>query len=200
MDEKKNQEALNTLHGTHALALKICWSMDEKYSMEDIEKIHKEISDIKGNILNFLSDRDYLIEIVGLYHGLTLKNVEDNYNLSNDLESTQNALQKSMVQIEQLQNRSQGSLTPSYIWNIHPMDEIIYVTKEEPHVMVEDEVHVDMQVLKRLHSNTKETKHLFLFRGIMSCLLVRVAQPWRRQMISQKMDQPIMDNMHSKFW
>ena len=71
--------------------------MEEKYSLEDIEKIQKEISDIKGNLLKLLSDRYYLIEIVGLYHGITFKNVEDNYNLSNNLESTQNALQKSMV-------------------------------------------------------------------------------------------------------
>ena len=70
--------------------------------MEDIENIQKELSNIKGNILNLISDRDYLIDIVGLYHGLTLKNVEDNDKLSNELESTQNALQKYMVQIEQL--------------------------------------------------------------------------------------------------
>ena len=83
MDEKKIQEALNTLHGTHALVSKICWSMEEKYSMEDIEKIQKAISDIKGNILNLLSGRDYLIELVHLYCGLTLKKVEDNYKISN---------------------------------------------------------------------------------------------------------------------
>ena len=50
MDENKIQEALNTLHGTHALVLKICWSMEEKYSMDDVEKIQKAISNIKGNI------------------------------------------------------------------------------------------------------------------------------------------------------
>ena len=87
MDENKIQEALNTLHGTHALVSKICWRMEEKYSLEDIEKIQKEISDIKGNILKLISERDYLIDIVGLYHGLTLKNVEDNDKLSNELES-----------------------------------------------------------------------------------------------------------------
>ena len=63
------------------------------------------------------------------------------------MESTQNALQKYMVHIEQLQGRLQGSFTPSYISNNHSMAENIYVTKEEPHVMVEYEVHVDMQVL-----------------------------------------------------
>ena len=39
--------------------------------MEDIEKIKKEISNMKGNFLNLIFDRDYLIELVGLYHGIT---------------------------------------------------------------------------------------------------------------------------------
>ena len=50
MDHNNIQDSLNTLHGTHALVSKICWSMEEKYSMEDIEKIEKAISNIKGNI------------------------------------------------------------------------------------------------------------------------------------------------------
>ena len=81
MDEKNIQEALKTLHATHNSVLKICWIMEEKYSMEDIENIQKAISNTKGNILNFLSDRDYLIELVGFYHGLTLNNVEENDKL-----------------------------------------------------------------------------------------------------------------------
>ena len=77
-----------------------------------------------------------------------MNKVQDNDKLSNELESTQNALQKYMVHIEQHQERLQGSFTPSYISNVHSMAEIIYVTKEEPHVLVEHEVHVDMQVLE----------------------------------------------------
>ena len=53
-----------------------------------------------------------------------------------------------MVRIEQLQERLQGSFTPCGISNNHSMAETIYVTKEEPDVMVEHEVHVDMQVLE----------------------------------------------------
>ena len=75
MDENKIQEALNTLHVTHDFVSKICWSMEEKHSMDSIEKIQKEISDIKGNILNLIYNRDYLIDIVGFYHGITLNNV-----------------------------------------------------------------------------------------------------------------------------
>ena len=88
------------------------------------------------------------MSLLVFYHGLTLNNVEDNHKLSNELESTQNALQKYIVQIDQIQERLQGSFTPSYISNMHPMAEIIYVTNKEPHMMVEHEVHVDMQVLK----------------------------------------------------
>ena len=53
-----------------------------------------------------------------------------------------------MVQIEQLQERLQGFFTPSYISNSLSMAKIIYVTKEECHVMVEHEVHVDIHVLE----------------------------------------------------
>ena len=73
-----------------------------------------------------------------------MKNVEYNDKLSNELAPTQNALQKYMAHIEQIKERLQGSFTPSYISKNHSMAEIIYVTKEEPHVMVEHEVHVDM--------------------------------------------------------
>ena len=47
--------------------------MEEKSSMEDMEKIQKSISNTKGNILSFHSDRDYLLELIEMYHGMTLK-------------------------------------------------------------------------------------------------------------------------------
>ena len=56
MDEKNIQEALNILHGTHDLVSKTFWSMEEKYCMEDIKKIQKEISNIKGNFFNLISN------------------------------------------------------------------------------------------------------------------------------------------------
>ena len=64
MDENKIQEALNNLNDTHYFVSKNCWSMEDKYYIKDIKKIQKEISDIKGNILNVLSDIDYLIDLV----------------------------------------------------------------------------------------------------------------------------------------
>ena len=38
MSECKIKEALHTLHGTHALMKNLCWKLEEKYSMEDMEK------------------------------------------------------------------------------------------------------------------------------------------------------------------
>ena len=53
-----------------------------------------------------------------------------------------------MVQIDQLQERLQGSFTPTYMSNNYSMVERNYVTNEEAHVMVEDEVHVGMHVIE----------------------------------------------------
>ena len=91
--EKKIQEALNTLHGTPALVLKICCSMEEKSSMEDMEKIQKEIPNTKGNIQSLISDRDYLLDIFEMYHAITLKYVEENDNLTKELKSTHDSLE-----------------------------------------------------------------------------------------------------------
>ena len=88
MDEKNIQEALKTLHGTHDLVSKIYWSMEEKYSMENMEKIHREMLDTKGNFFNLLSNIDYLIDIISLYHGITLKDENENGKLSKELKST----------------------------------------------------------------------------------------------------------------
>ena len=59
MDESKIQEALKTLHGTHALVSKICWSMEDKYSIEDIEKIQNKYPMLKVIFLVL-----FLIEII----------------------------------------------------------------------------------------------------------------------------------------
>ena len=52
--------------------------MEETSFIEDMEKIQKAISNTKGNILSFLSDRDYLLELVEMYRGMTLKYEEEN--------------------------------------------------------------------------------------------------------------------------
>ena len=93
MVEKKIQETLNNLHGTHDFVSKKFWNMEDKYSMEDIEKIQRGISNIKCSFLKFLYDRCYLINLVGLYHGINSKIIEYHDNHSNGLQSTKNALQ-----------------------------------------------------------------------------------------------------------
>ena len=71
MDEQTIQEALKALHGIHVLVSKIYWNMEETSSMEDMEKIQKAISNTKGNISSLLSDINYLLELVEMYHGVT---------------------------------------------------------------------------------------------------------------------------------
>ena len=69
MSECKIKEALHTLHGTHALMTNHCWKLEDKYSMEDMEKFQKSMTSIKGNFLHFLSDRDSFLELVDFLYG-----------------------------------------------------------------------------------------------------------------------------------
>ena len=89
MDEQKIQEALKILHGKHALVSRICWIMEETYSMEDMEKIQKAISNTKCNILSFLFDRSYLIGLVEMLHEDSIRDNEDICKLEHELNSTQ---------------------------------------------------------------------------------------------------------------
>ena len=75
--------------------------------MEDMEKFHKAMTRTKGNFLQFISNRDSLIELVDLLYGESLKDEEDIFNLTQELfttqdslKSTQCALQESKMEIE----------------------------------------------------------------------------------------------------
>ena len=48
----------------------ICWKLEEKYSLEDMEKFQKAMTRTKGNLIEFLSDRDNLLELVELLYVL----------------------------------------------------------------------------------------------------------------------------------
>ena len=89
MSERKVKEALHTLHGTHSLMIDLCWNLEERYSMEDMEKFQKAMTSTKGNFLQLLSDRDSLLELVELLHEASLKDEEENYNLTKELLTTQ---------------------------------------------------------------------------------------------------------------
>ena len=41
--------------------------------MEEMEKIHKAIPNTKGNILSLIYNRDYLLDLVDMYHGVALR-------------------------------------------------------------------------------------------------------------------------------
>ena len=84
-----------------------------------MEKIHKAIPNTKGNILSLIYNRDYLLDLVDMYHGVTLRDAEENENLAkgfmsthDSLESFRKALQESQMQNEQLDKNLQISLSP----------------------------------------------------------------------------------------
>ena len=66
------------LHGTYALMTKLCWNLEEKSSIEDIEKFQKAMTSTKGNFLQLLFDRDNLLELMELLYGASLKDEEEN--------------------------------------------------------------------------------------------------------------------------
>ena len=99
----------------------ISWRLDEKYSMEYIEKFQKAAIRIKGNFLHFLSNRDGLLELFELLYRESFKDEEDIFNLTQELlttqdslKSTQCALQESKMEVEQLHEKLQKSYLPSY--------------------------------------------------------------------------------------
>ena len=66
MNEKKIQEALSILCDTQALVSNSCWratSLEEPSFLEDMEKIQREMCNIKGNFMSLLFDRKNVIEI-----------------------------------------------------------------------------------------------------------------------------------------
>ena len=87
MSECNIKEAVYTLHGTYALMKNICWKLEEKYSMEYLEKFQKAMTSTKGKFLQLLSDRDNLLELVELVHGKSMKD-EKNYKLNDVLMTT----------------------------------------------------------------------------------------------------------------
>ena len=73
MSECKIKEVLHTLHGTHVLMKNLCWKLEEKSSMEDMDKFQKAMTNTKGNFLQLLFDNDNLLELVELLYGASLK-------------------------------------------------------------------------------------------------------------------------------
>ena len=77
MSECKIKEALHTLHRTSALMTNLCWNLEEKHSIEDMEKFQKAMIITKGNFLQLFSDRDSRLELVELLYGASLKDEEE---------------------------------------------------------------------------------------------------------------------------
>ena len=57
MSERDIQEALNMLHDTQALVSNSCWkvsSLEEPSFLKYMEKIQREMCNIKGNLMSFI--------------------------------------------------------------------------------------------------------------------------------------------------
>ena len=60
MSERDIQESLSILHDTQALVSNSCWratSLEEPSFLEDMEKIQREMCNIKGNFMSFIFNR-----------------------------------------------------------------------------------------------------------------------------------------------
>ena len=72
MDEKNIQKAVHLLQDTDSSVAHQCWiaaSLEDQSSLESKEDMWKALSTIQGEFLQFLSDRDDLIDIVDVFQG-----------------------------------------------------------------------------------------------------------------------------------
>ena len=90
------------------------WIVEDKSSIADMEKFHKALTSTKGNFLQFLSDRDSLLELVELFYRESLKDedkickiTQELLTTQDSLKSTQCALQESKMEIEKLHEKLQ---------------------------------------------------------------------------------------------
>ena len=70
----------------------ICWNLEDKYSIKDMEKFQNAMASTKRNFLQLLFDRDNLLELVELLYGESLKDEEYICNLTQGLLTTQDSL------------------------------------------------------------------------------------------------------------
>ena len=71
MDEKNIQKDLHLLQDIHSSVAHQCWivaSLEDQYSLESKEEMQKALPTIQGELLQLISDRDDLIEIVYVFH------------------------------------------------------------------------------------------------------------------------------------
>ena len=148
----------------------LCWNLEDKYSIKDMNKFQKSMTSTKGNFLQLLFDRDSFLELVELLHGSYLKDEEKNYKITQELLTTQDslnntqcALQESKMEIEQLHEELQIFHLPSYTPFIHlHKDYWILDHMEEYHEMVDHEMHSVLHVLEDYANNLDENQALDL--------------------------------------
>ena len=66
VNENNIQEALLIIHDTQALVSNSCWratSLEEPSFLEDMEKIQREMCNIKGNFMSLIFDRKNVLDL-----------------------------------------------------------------------------------------------------------------------------------------
>ena len=107
MNEINIHEALRILHDTKSLVSDYFWkvsSLEEPSFLEDMEKIQREICNIKGNFMSFLFDRKNFTELIEWLHESYFNNNEDIHKLK--------------IQNEQLLERLQDTCSSSYVSDV----------------------------------------------------------------------------------
>ena len=95
MNNKKIQEALAILQVTSTCVSLLAWrddSMEAQTSNGIIEKIQKETSTTKVNLMCFLSYRSQLMDLVEMLHEASIRDNEEICKLKYKLISTQGSL------------------------------------------------------------------------------------------------------------
>ena len=81
--------------------------MEESSSIEYLESLQKSMTTITGNLLHFLSDSDHLMELVKMYHGSYLREVEEINKLTSELESTQDSLKSTLSALQESEHHNE---------------------------------------------------------------------------------------------
>ena len=115
--------------------------MEEPSFLEDMEKIQREMCNVKGNFMSLIFYRKNVIELSEWLHESYLKNNEDIHKLK--------------IQNEQLLERLQDTCSSSYVSYCHT----VYCL-EDSHGMMDHEKHEKLQVLDVFVDNIDERQSL----------------------------------------
>ena len=123
MNENKIQESLSIVHDTQSLVSNSCWratSLEDPSFLKYMEKIQREMCNIKGNFMCFIYDRKNVIDLSEWLHESYMKNNE--------------FIDKLTIQNEQILEKLQDTCFSSYVSDCQMVDCL-----EDSHDMMDHE-------------------------------------------------------------